>query len=327
MTHKLCLGFNEIPMERIPLPEIKFLLGKSYCRQTSFVPELWTPDNPTLGHCSATVLVVQDLIGGTIRRGRVPREWDKKFSYPSHYWNIIDGKKIIDCTKQQFPEDFPYEDFINGKIGEISVLEDDKRGYLLSNVATEQRYRMLQNRFNDLLNSEPLYTDQVHMRLWDLAFSKEAKCPKLRFACQVYDGNKLLTESVNSLRTSQFGRERFCSLDGTSCIRLSVQSRTDAVLGDCDHSQIWALKDVFQLGYRPSDLHKLDFYEAGFNPKDYSPWWGRTESSYTCTYCENFFATFGLDKTIGVFNNRWIPFYTKDSFYSSVSFALGQKKV
>lgn len=180
--------------------------------------------------------------------------------------------------------------------------------------------------FLTLLNSEPLYRDPIHQRLWELAFSEDAKCSKLRFACQVYDGDKLLTETVNKLMTTQFSKERFCSLDGSSCIREGMTSRMDSVIGDCAHSQVWALRNVFDLGYKPRDLPKLDFYEAGFNPKDFSPWWARKEPTYTCTYCENIFSVFGLGKSWGIYDKKWYPFYTKDSFYTSAPIALGEKK-
>ena len=124
--------------------------------------------------------------------------------------------------------------------------------------------------------------------------------------------------------TEQFGRPRFCSSDGSYCQRLEIKSRMDASIGDCGHAPIWCLKQVFDLGYTPRDLSKLDFYEAGFYP-DGSPWF-RKEASYSCVSCQNTFAIFGLDKIYGVVGNAWVPLLTRDSFYSSGLYALGEKK-
>jgi hypothetical protein len=71
---------------------------------------------------------------------------------------------------------------------------------------------------------------------------------------------------------------------------------------------------------------KFDFYEAGFMANGL-PWW-RAEASYTCLYCQNAFAVFGLDKIWGTVQGRsgWQQLWTKDSFYSAPEYATGKKK-
>lgn len=314
---------------KIPLVELKYLLRRSCSAETSDAPDKWAPENPLFGHCAVIACIVQDFYGGNISRALFPKDWAERFGSRSHYWNEIviynqDGAEVLDLSRSQFPDDFPYWDFVEGRVGEMSE-NKDWREYVLSYPTTMNRYEVLRERVAGLLKSNPLFTDEKFQRAWELAFSGEAVCPKMRFACSVYDktGN-LIAESTNKNFTEQFGRERLCSFDGLECIRLGMPSRTDATLGDCGHAPIWCLAKVFELGWKPSDLPMLDFYEGGFK-LDGSPWW-RTEPSYTCTYCENMFAIFGLDKIYGVFDGAWHPLWTKDSLYSSVEYAKGERK-
>ena len=54
----------------------------------------WTPDNPTLGQCSITAFLVQDIFGGQVYG--VPLK-DGGF----HCFNVVDGRRF-DLTSQQF---------------------------------------------------------------------------------------------------------------------------------------------------------------------------------------------------------------------------------
>ena len=318
--------------QKIPLVELKYLLKNSCSQETSDAPDKWTPENPLFGHCAVIAAIFQDFYGGWIKRALFPKELADKFGSRSHYWNeeIIfnsDLPENFDLSRDQFPSDFPYDDFVNGEVGEMSE-NKDWRDYILSFDKTANRHVLLASRVLNLLMSNPLFTDLKFQHAWELAFSGfsgESKCLKMRFVCSVYDkvGN-LITESTNKNFCVEFGKERLCSFDGSVSVRLGMPSRTDATLGDCGHAPIWCLAKVFELGWKPSDLPMLDFYEAGFKP-DGSPWW-RDEPSYTCTYCENMFAVFGLDKIYGTFDGRWQPLWTKDSLYSSTEYAKGTKK-
>lgn len=307
----------------IPLAELKYLLRESVSDETSVTPELWTKENWSYGHCAVFCLLVQDFYKGEVRRGLLPEEWVAKLGFRSHYWNVLEDGRVVDLSREQFPSEFPYDKLIAGTFSMIPDKED-KRVYLLQSPQTEKRYLLLKRRVTELLYSNQLFLDEKFQHCWELAFSTEATCAKMRFACLVYEGDHFVTSDVNRMMTSQFGRERFCSFDGFSCVRLGIVSRTDPVIGDCGHAPVWCLRKVFDLGYLPQDLKKLDFYEAGFYPNG-SPWW-REEPTYTCLYCESVFAVMGLDKIWGVVDGKWEKLSTKDSFYSSAPYALGERR-
>jgi len=307
----------------IPLVELKYLLKNSCSRETAYNPDLWSPENPFFGHCAVIALIVQDLNGGKIQGRYFPEEWIDNLGSKSHYWNILQDGILIDLSRDQFPKEFPYDDFMSGKIGRV-MSNTGNRNRILAIQSTFRRYELLKDRVKTLIDANPLFTDKKFRRSWELAFSGESTCPKMRFACLVYDGKKLVTQSTNKNFCTEFGKERLCAFDGSFCIRMDMPSRTDATLGDCGHAPIWCIKQVFDLGYKPKDLPKLNFYESGFKP-DGSPWW-REDPSYTCTYCQNIFAIFGLDKIYGAFGGAWHPLWTKDSLYSSTEYAKGLKK-
>ena len=273
----------------IPKVELRYLLKNSCSKETSDAPDKWTAENPLFGHCAVIAAVVQDFLGGKIRRALFPKDWTEKLGSRSHYWNEImvygqNGSEVVDLSRGQFPDDFPYQDFISGAAGEMSE-NNDWRSYLLDlkfpNTIT--RYTTLKAKVDALLNSNPLFTDKKFQKCWELAFSGQTSCPKMKFACLVYNSGTFVTQSTNKNFCAKFGKERLCSFDGSTCVRIGMPSRTDATLGDCGHAPIWCIKQVFDLGAKPADLSHADFYEAGFLP-DGSPWW-ITEPSYTCTYC------------------------------------------
>lgn len=308
----------------LPLPELQYLVRTSAARHTSVSPGQWSSDNPLYGHCAVTTVLVQDFFDGVIQRGELPKDWQERLGFRSHYWNILPGGARVDLTRDQFPPDFPYEDFISGRLGDTRD-DIDKREHILRNLETRSRYGILRDRVMQLLYANPLFYDGRFQRCWELAFSEEAKCAKMRFACIVFDGDRIVAEGVNKFFTEEFGRERFCAFDGSRCIRVDLGSRTDATLGDCGHAPIWCVRLLWERGYPLAYLPLLNFYEAGFFP-DGAPWW-RTAPDYTCLHCQNIFAIFGLDRIKVPYDGAWTTCFTKDSLYSSVSYATGGKEV
>lgn len=61
----------------------------------------WQPDNPALGQCSVTALVVQDLLGGDILKTEIGSAW--------HFYNRIGGLRL-DFSAAQFFSPVVYSD-------------------------------------------------------------------------------------------------------------------------------------------------------------------------------------------------------------------------
>ena len=130
------------------IEQLKQLLIQTWTLETC-APGLkneWNKQNPSLGQCAITSLIINDFFGGKIMRCMT--------SSGSHYYNLINGE-LFDLTVEQFLGDIPqYEEG-----------EERTRQYLLSNEDTKKRYekllynlkqlmRQFQNKQFKLLNSK-----------------------------------------------------------------------------------------------------------------------------------------------------------------------------
>jgi len=106
--------------------ELKQLLNLSWNYETCSpgLKSEWTKDNPSLGQCAITTLVVNDFFGGKIMRCLV--------STGSHYYNLIDDN-VFDLTVEQFLDEIPH----------YEESEERTRDNLLSNEDTRNRYEKL----------------------------------------------------------------------------------------------------------------------------------------------------------------------------------------
>ena len=79
------------------LEKLTKVIRASWSKETCHIPlrNKWTKEQPEIGQCAATVLVIQDFLGGEIIH-------DKK---NKHYWNQLNNRDMIDFTRSQFPED------------------------------------------------------------------------------------------------------------------------------------------------------------------------------------------------------------------------------
>lgn len=115
---------------------LKFL-QKSWFPETSKTPEKWSEENPAIGQCAVTALVVQDYFGGEIVWAEVVLLNGEKVS---HYFNLIDGEEI-DLTRSQFPVGSIIPRGVSKTQGFASTRE-----YMLSDPDTVRRYELLKEK-------------------------------------------------------------------------------------------------------------------------------------------------------------------------------------
>lgn len=116
------------------LNDIKKLLHYAWSKETcvSSQREEWSKDNPSLGQCAITALIINDIFGGEIMRCMSPSG--------SHYYNLINNT-VVDFTVEQFLGISP--DYQHAEIR--------TREYLLSNDDTKRRYILLTNNLNQVI--------------------------------------------------------------------------------------------------------------------------------------------------------------------------------
>lgn len=117
--------------------ELKEFLIDSWTKETCSpgLKDEWSEDNPSLGQCAITALIVNDFFGGKIMRCMA--------SSGSHYYNLIDDE-LIDLTVEQF-------------LGEIPLYAEGQertREYLLGNEDTRNRYLLLNKNLKESIEQE-----------------------------------------------------------------------------------------------------------------------------------------------------------------------------
>ena len=71
----------------------------------------WRPDNPALGQCGVTALVVHDKLGGEILKTDVNGAW--------HFYNRVDARRV-DFTMSQFESPIGYDDLPSNRAEALS---------------------------------------------------------------------------------------------------------------------------------------------------------------------------------------------------------------
>ena len=104
----------------------------SWIGATSYWPERWSTSLPEAGQCLVTALVVQDYLGGELRRCKVGRH--------RHFWNVLRDGTELDLTAGQF--DLPHE---------RTEVEAIQRHRLLKTRTTRDRYHLLKRRVEEEL--------------------------------------------------------------------------------------------------------------------------------------------------------------------------------
>ncbi len=114
------------------------LLKGVWCAETCAprMRRLWTPENPTLGQCSITAFLVQDLFGGSVYG--VPLG-DGNF----HCFNDVGGC-VFDLTSEQFGDEVLCYDHCPEQRREDHFAKEEKY----------QRYLLLKQRFLEACGAE-----------------------------------------------------------------------------------------------------------------------------------------------------------------------------
>lgn len=75
-------------------------LCKSWSKETSFTPTEWTVQNPARGQCLVSTLVVQDYLGGDLRRYDIAADTFQE----THYCNTLPDGAVFDVTAIQYAQ-------------------------------------------------------------------------------------------------------------------------------------------------------------------------------------------------------------------------------
>jgi hypothetical protein len=119
----------------LELYDMRQKLPRVWCRETASpsVQDRWTEENPALGQCAVTALLVQDAVGGELMRTVVE-------GHGSHYYVWHRGGRE-DLTACQFPEGTVIPD---GEPVDRADMLGSERAIA---ARTAERYALLRERF------------------------------------------------------------------------------------------------------------------------------------------------------------------------------------
>jgi hypothetical protein len=111
-----------------PLADVEQALRASWSLDTSDDPAGWSPENPALGQCAVSALVIRALYGGDIVIATV-LDRNGERTPDGHAWNVLPSGEQVD---------FAFDQFRNGEgLGPETVCEpvidgDPRRAHVLA---------------------------------------------------------------------------------------------------------------------------------------------------------------------------------------------------
>ena len=266
-------------------------------------PDKWTDNNPLYGTCAVVSLVAQNLFGGNLLRSSL--ELIKGFEHlRSHYRNQLPDGRILDFTASQFGPHYPGDKLLNEIIRE--------RSYVLSFSETMGRYKLLCWRLaKKLYPDNPLFTDPIYQKCFFAAL--DSPCQKMQFGCVVVHKGEVVYEDCN--RTI----EPLKSLCDPTCIRLSIKSRTESMLGACGHAEELALWEM--VGTK-IPLNECDFYVAGLHSNGLP--WIKEKAVHTCLRCAVQLYHAQVKGIYVPVINRWVRITPEEAVKTAVAYAQGK---
>jgi len=291
-------------MEAKVMPEqFKELLPSICDRETSQDPNSWTPENPLWGHCAVVSLVAQSLFGGELLRGSL-RDVPGLENMGSHYWNMLADGQIDDFTKPQFKDRYPAG----------LKAETRNRSYVLSFPETAKRYKLLAFRLaKSLSNDNPIFEDIFYRRCFSAAL--DSPCQKMKFGCVIIRNGEVVYEGFNKTI------EALKSLCEPKCIRFSITSRTESMLGACGHAE----EGLWEVVHRGIPIHECDLYVAGIYPNGFP--WLKKQAEHSCLRCAVLMHNAKIRTIYVPVGDRWEGITTEKALETALSYSTQEKRV
>lgn len=280
--------------------------------ETSADPKGWTPENPLWAHCANVTVVAEKIFGGDIMRTpslkRIPG-WEHINS--SHYWNRLPDGRTEDFTAPQFGSVYP----------NITKIEVSSRNYILFDPKTGKpreimkRYKLLTWRLAKALDPQnPLFADRVYRLCFENAL--DSPCQKFWVGCVITNKSGVIYRGCNKTIEPL---KSFCD---PKCVRLSIQSRTESMIGACGHAEELGVAKIMRCGFNPAEC---ELYCAGVNTNGLP--YHKNVPEFTCLRCA--VQIYNADiKTIYVpFDGDWVGLSAEECVKQAVAYATKEKAI
>lgn len=246
--------------------------------------------------------IAQNLFGGALLRASL--EGTEFVAGRSHYINKLSDGMEKDFTRGQFGERYP----------NFLTFEPRTREYLLSYSETAIRYKLLAWRMAKVLSADnPLFLDPIYQKCFYNAL--DSKCQKMKFGCVITHGDKVVYQGCN--RTI----EPLKSLCDPTCIRFSITSRTESMLGACGHAE----EGMWEVIHRGIPIHECELYVAGLHANNLP--WLKKQAEHTCLRCSVQMHNAKIKQVYVPVIDRWQGITTEQALQTALVYATKEKKV
>lgn len=279
------------------------LLPHIVSKNTSLSPA-WSEENPLFGQCAVVSTLAQIHFGGEMRRASLAGTSFADMG--SHYWNVLGDGTEIDFTGEQFLGNKPV----------FTEYATRTPAYVLSNERTKLRFKELSFNLAKILDPENnLFEDLIYRAGFDAAM--DSPCQKMKFgSVAVYQGNQILATAYNDYNpvTKDLCEPR--------CIRFDIPSRTEPMIGGCDHAEELVMDKVRELGV---SLKETSIYIVGLDQKNLP--WMRAEAEHTCIRCSSQMYRAKVSSiVVPVKDKGWVNISPRAALESAKLYALQIKK-
>ena len=230
----------------------------------------------------------------------------------SHYWNILGDGIEVDFTKAQFQGNYPH------------FVEYATRtpAYVLNNENTRRRFKELSFNLAKVLEPEnPLFQDPIYRAGFDAAM--DSPCQKLKVGAVAVAYQLIPTFNENIVATTCNYQnpvtQDWCQ---PKCIRFDIPSRTESMIGSCDHAEELLLDAVRTKNIPPT---QIDIYVVGLDLKNLPLF--SSEAEFSCIRCANQMYRADVHSVaMPVTDKGWVHVSAEEALITSKQYALRVKE-
>lgn len=161
-------------------------------------------------------------------------------------------------------------------------------------------------------SDNPLFQEDLYLTAIKAALG--SPCQKMGFGVPIVHKGKLVSVTTNKPLDVM---KHVCE---PTCIRFEIASRTESMLGACNHAEEWALDKIRRLGLDPQEC-KL--YVAGVR-KDGTPWI-KKEPTFSCIRCANQLYRAHIGAVLVPFIDHWAEISAEELMMHALPYATQQK--
>lgn len=266
----------------------------SLCDQeTSSEPNLWSKDNPLVGHSDIVAVAVKKLFGGNIRYAPIllPLENLELKNTRAHFWNEIPSENSEDLREM----DLTSAQYLGAHFRSINSATCRTKS-ILSNGDTKRRYKKFALRLAKKFSPNQVIADKYYEACFEVALDSPCR--------NTNSGGIIVFRDVSSeqivIRDCNHSLESHLDLCEKNCRSGSLLTSAQ-MDSHCPHTEIRLIMELGKAQIRPDhcELYIIYLDHAGLPVELESP-------EFSCEICAMIASLSGIKSFRIPFKGRWV---------------------